>query len=226
MEARAGRRWTGSGGGSARCSDSPRCAACVQPGPLPTRWKNHFDKLLPHPRALKPVVHHAAHGLRRRARLVQKLLATDTIPELCLAFTILTAMRSQEARGAKLERDRPQGQGLDGAARADEAPKRPHNVPLSPPGAGADRTIAAQRASICSPSTAAVRSSRCRCARRCTVTAPTDHRHGFRSASATGAASGPARRGNAGGRARARDRQRDRGRRSARRICWRSGAAS
>ena len=31
-----------------------------KPGPLPTRWKNHLDKLLPHPRALKPVVHHAA----------------------------------------------------------------------------------------------------------------------------------------------------------------------
>ena len=31
-----------------------------KPGPLPTRWKNHLDKLLPHPRELKPVVHHAA----------------------------------------------------------------------------------------------------------------------------------------------------------------------
>ena len=28
--------------------------------PLPTRWKNHLDKLLPHPRVLKPVEHHAA----------------------------------------------------------------------------------------------------------------------------------------------------------------------
>ena len=31
-----------------------------KPGPLPTRWKNHLDKLLPHPRELKPVEHHAA----------------------------------------------------------------------------------------------------------------------------------------------------------------------
>ena len=34
-----------------------------KPGPLPTRWKNHLDKLLPHPRSLKPTVHHAAMSL-------------------------------------------------------------------------------------------------------------------------------------------------------------------
>jgi integrase len=33
--------------------------------------------------------------------LYQKLIGSDAIPELCLAFTILTAVRSQEARGAK-----------------------------------------------------------------------------------------------------------------------------
>ena len=32
---------------------------------------------------------------------IDKLIATDAIPELCLAFTILTATRSQEARGAR-----------------------------------------------------------------------------------------------------------------------------
>ena len=40
-----------------------------KPGPLPTRWKNHLDKLLPHPRELKPVVHHAA-------------MAYDAVPDL------------------------------------------------------------------------------------------------------------------------------------------------
>src|SRR5262249_13853121 len=69
-----------------------------KPGPLPTRWKNHLDKLLPHPRALKPVVHHAALGYDAVPDLYRKLIATDAVPELALAFTMLTAVRSAEAR--------------------------------------------------------------------------------------------------------------------------------
>jgi integrase len=72
-----------------------------KPGPNPTRWKNHFDKLLPHPRSLKPVEHHAALSYDAVPSLFAKLTATDSIPELCLAFTILTAVRSQESRGAR-----------------------------------------------------------------------------------------------------------------------------
>ena len=72
-----------------------------KPGPSPTRWKNHLDKLLSHPHALKPVVHHAAMGFDAVPGLFAKLIATDAIPEACLAFAILTATRSQEARGAR-----------------------------------------------------------------------------------------------------------------------------
>jgi integrase len=72
-----------------------------KPGPLPTQWKNHLDKLLPHPRELKPIVHHAALAYDAVPDLYRKLIATDGISELCLAFTILTAVRSQEARGAR-----------------------------------------------------------------------------------------------------------------------------
>jgi integrase len=72
-----------------------------KPGPLPTRWKGHLDKLLPHPRALKPVVHHAAVPYDAVPGLYAKLAASDAVPEQCLAFTILTATRSQEARGAR-----------------------------------------------------------------------------------------------------------------------------
>jgi integrase len=71
-----------------------------KPGPLPTRWKNHLDKLLPRPHALRPVVHHAALAYDEVPALYRKLVATDQTPELCLAFTILTAARSAEARGA------------------------------------------------------------------------------------------------------------------------------
>jgi integrase len=56
---------------------------------------------LAHPRALKPVEHHAAMTYDVVPSLFAKLIASDAIPELCLAFAILTATRSQEARGAK-----------------------------------------------------------------------------------------------------------------------------
>ena len=100
------------------------------PGPLPTRWKNHLDKLLPHPRELKPVVHHAALDYDAVPELYQKLIATDAIPELCLAFTILTATRRQEARGARWDE-------IDFKAKLWTVPpsrmkrKREHRVPLS-----------------------------------------------------------------------------------------------
>jgi integrase len=70
-------------------------------GPLPTRWKDHLDKLLPHPRSVRPIVHHPAMTYDAVPDLFRKLVATDSIAELCLAFTILTATRSQESRGAK-----------------------------------------------------------------------------------------------------------------------------
>jgi integrase len=71
------------------------------PGPLPTRWKNHLDKLLPHPRTLKPVQHHAAIAYAEEPALFARLAASDGIPELCLAFAMLTCVRSVEARGAR-----------------------------------------------------------------------------------------------------------------------------
>jgi integrase len=71
------------------------------PGPLPTRWKNHLDKLLPHPRTLKPVEHHAAIAYADAPALFARLAASAAVAERCLAFTMLTAVRSAEARGAK-----------------------------------------------------------------------------------------------------------------------------
>jgi integrase len=99
-------------------------------GPLPTRWKNHLDKLLPHPRALKPVVHHAALAYDAVPGLFARLATSDAIPEQCLAFTVLTAVRSVEARGARWEE-------IDFKAKMWTVPpsrmkrKREHRVPLS-----------------------------------------------------------------------------------------------
>jgi len=50
---------------------------------------------------LKPVEHHAAMTYEAVPDLYQRLTLADAIPELCLAFAILTATRSQEARGAR-----------------------------------------------------------------------------------------------------------------------------
>ena len=54
-----------------------------------------------HPRSLKPVVHHPAMAYADVPALVQKLLTSNNPIDLCLAFTILTATRSAEARGAR-----------------------------------------------------------------------------------------------------------------------------
>jgi integrase len=70
------------------------------PGELPTRWRGHLDALLPHKRSLKPIVHHPAMPYADVPALVQKLIKSDYPIDLCLAFLILTATRSAEARGA------------------------------------------------------------------------------------------------------------------------------
>ena len=99
-------------------------------GPLPTEWKDHLEKLLPHPREIKPVEHHAALGYAQVPELYAKLTATDSIPELALAFAILTATRSGEARGARWDE-------IDLKAGIWTVPpqrmkrKREHRVPLS-----------------------------------------------------------------------------------------------
>jgi integrase len=72
-----------------------------RPGQLPTRWKGHLDKLLPHPHSLRPVVHLAAMPHDEVPEMYRKLIAKDQTPERCLAFAILTAARSAEARGAR-----------------------------------------------------------------------------------------------------------------------------
>ena len=100
------------------------------PAPLPTRWKNHLDQLLAHPRYLKPVVNHPAMNYDDVPGLYAKLIGTETIPEQCLAFAILTAVRSQEARGARWDE-------IDMQAKTWTVPPermkraRPHRVPLS-----------------------------------------------------------------------------------------------
>jgi integrase len=101
-----------------------------KPGPSPTRWKNHLDQLLSHPRELKPVVNHAAMTYDAVPDLYRKLIVSNSIPELALAFTILTAVRSQESRGAKWsEFDLKEKVWIVPPSRMKR--KREHRVPLS-----------------------------------------------------------------------------------------------
>ena len=99
-------------------------------GPLPTLWKNHLDQLLSAPRELAPVQHHAALAYAEAPALFARLVASDGIPDLCLALIMLTAVRSVEARGARWSE-------FDFAARTWTIPptrmkkKREHTVPLS-----------------------------------------------------------------------------------------------
>jgi integrase len=101
-----------------------------KPGPNPTRWKGHLDQLLPHPKKLKPVVHHPAMKYDDVPNLFKKLVASDSIPELALAFAILTAARSQEAGGARWDEiDFATGVWTIPPSRMKRA--REHRVPLS-----------------------------------------------------------------------------------------------
>ena len=99
------------------------------PGPLPTLWKGHLDQLLTHPSKLAPTVNHPAMKYGDVSGLYGKLIASDGIAEACLAFTILTATRSQEARGARWDE-------IDAAGIWTVPPERmkrrkAHRVPLS-----------------------------------------------------------------------------------------------
>ena len=75
-------------------------------------------------------MHHAALAYADVPPLFRKLIATDQIPELGLAFTVLTAVRSQESRGARWDE-------IDFTQKVWIVPpdrmkrRRPHRVPLS-----------------------------------------------------------------------------------------------
>ena len=72
-------------------------------GPNPAIWRGNLALLLPAPRKLRNVEHHAALRWQDIPAFMRELRARDTISARCLEFTILTAVRSGEARGARWE---------------------------------------------------------------------------------------------------------------------------
>lgn len=96
----------------------------------PARWRGGLDKLLPAPRSITKVKHFAALPLERMPEFMARLRSAEGMGATALEFTILTAARSGEVRGATWSE-------IDLAARVWTIPasrmkaKVEHRVPLS-----------------------------------------------------------------------------------------------
>ena len=99
-------------------------------GDNPARWRGHLEKLLPARGTIKAVKHHAAIPYREMPEFMAALREREGISARALEWTILTAVRTGEAIGARrLE--------IDHAAKTWTIPgdrmksRREHRVPLS-----------------------------------------------------------------------------------------------
>ena len=99
-------------------------------GENPAAWRGHLDNLLPARSKVAAVVHHAAAPWRDLPSIYERIAAGGGISSRCLAFTILTAARSGEARGARWDEI-----DLDAATWTIPGSRmkagKPHRVPLS-----------------------------------------------------------------------------------------------
>lgn len=66
----------------------------------PTHWKGNLDKIFPAPNKIKRTTHFASAPYSDVPRIMSALRNKDCLSAYCLRFTILTATRSSEARGA------------------------------------------------------------------------------------------------------------------------------
>lgn len=100
-------------------------------GENPARWKGHLDKLLAKRSKAATVKHHPALPYREAGAFMEALRAQEGIAAAALEFTIVTAARSGETRGATWAE-------IDLAAKVWTVPAErmkahvEHRVPLSP----------------------------------------------------------------------------------------------
>ncbi len=102
----------------------------LRDGLNPARWRGHLDKLLAKPSKVAKVEHHAALAVSEVGAFMVRLRAAQGMGARALEFTILTAARSGEVRGATWAE-------VDTAARIWTIPGarmkagKEHRVPLS-----------------------------------------------------------------------------------------------
>jgi integrase len=100
-------------------------------GENPARWRGHLDKLLPARGAVRTVKHHAALPYGELPAFMAELRDRDGISARALEWTILTAVRTSEAIGARWSE-------IDQCARSWTIPaermkaRREHRIPLCP----------------------------------------------------------------------------------------------
>ena len=76
-----------------------RCGSGRQLRRQSGRWRGHLDHLLPQPKKVRKVKHHAALDWRELPGFMDELARREGVAAKALAFTILTAARSGEVRG-------------------------------------------------------------------------------------------------------------------------------
>jgi integrase len=100
-------------------------------GDNPARWRGHLDKLLPAKSKVRTIEHHAALPYDQLPAFMTDLRRRESITARCLEFTILTAVRTGEAIGARWDE-----LDLDAAIWTIPATRmkagKEHRVPLAP----------------------------------------------------------------------------------------------
>jgi integrase len=97
----------------------------------PARWKGHLDKLLARPAKIAKIEHHAALPVAEVRDFMARLRKAEGVGARALEFTILTAARSGEVRGATWsEIDLDESVWTVPAERMKAG--REHRVPLTP----------------------------------------------------------------------------------------------
>lgn len=73
----------------------------LRSGMNPAQWKGHLEHILPTPKGIKRVEHHAALPYKQIHQLVSELQTRECVSALALEFLILTATRTSEVIFAK-----------------------------------------------------------------------------------------------------------------------------
>lgn len=96
----------------------------------PARWRGRLDKILPAPSKVAKVKHHEAVSVEALPSFIAELSQHESMSVKCLLFTVLTACRSGEARGATWSEIDMQSKVWTIPAERMKAGKE-HQVPLS-----------------------------------------------------------------------------------------------